>query len=313
MTSRTSPRLHRVRNSILAAILVVVLTIAAVAGWALNRYVFDHVEISNASEYEASLAADSAAEGSPVASVTTEDTSEPTVTISSYVYGIGADATTYYVADVTFDDITQLKSAFAQDSFGQNITEDPSDIAADVGASFAINGDYYGFRTSGIEIRNGVAYRDDGARVGAVIYTDGTMAVYDETSTNADELFADGAWMTLSFGPARVDDGLIVDGIDQVEVDTNIGNHSIQGDQPRTAIGMISANHYVFVVVDGRSDANAGATLPELAEIMVSLGATEAYNLDGGGSSTMVSDGEVINDLSGTGDERAVSDILWIG
>jgi len=301
-----------VRNTILAAILAVVLTVASVAGWALNRYVFDHVEIANASSNEASLAAESVTEGSAVTSLETADASDPTVTISSYVYGTGDDETTYHVADVILDDITQLNSAFADDAFGLNITEDPSDIASDVGASFAINGDYYGFRTSGIEIRNGVAYRDDSARVGAVIYSDGTMAVYDETSTSADALLADGAWLTLSFGPALVDDGLIVDGIDEVEIDTNIGNNSIQRDQPRTAIGMISANHYVFVVVDGRSTTNAGATLPELAEIMVSLGATEAYNLDGGGSATMVSEDEVVNDLSGKGDERGTSDILWI-
>lgn len=213
MTSSAVTRPHRVRNAVLATVLAVVLTVAAIAAWALNRYVFEHVELANVSSYEASLAADSAVDGASVASVTTEDASKPDVAISSYVYGTGDDATTYYVADVTFDDITQLKSAFAQDSFGLNITEDPSDIAADVDASFAINGDYYGFRTSGIEIRNGVAYRDDGARVGAVIYTDGTMAVYDETTTNADELLADGAWMTLSFGPALVDDGLVVDGI----------------------------------------------------------------------------------------------------
>ena len=313
MTTRALPRTHRTRNRILATALAVVLLFAAIAGWALNRYVIDHVEIANASQYELSVggsAADAAATDDEAS--TSTDAAGATTTVTSYVYGTGDDATTYYVADVVLSDITQLRSAFAEDSYGLNITENPSAIAADVGASLAINGDYYGFRTSGIEIRNGVAYRDDGARVGAVLYADGTMDIYDETTTTADALLAEGAWLTLSFGPALIDDGQIVDGIDQVEVDTNIGNHSIQGDQPRTAIGMISANHYVFVVVDGRSDTNAGVTLPELAEIMASLGATEAYNLDGGGSSTMVSDGSVVNDLSGKGKERGTSDILWV-
>lgn len=318
MSRGNTSRSHRVRNTVIAAILFVVLTVGGIAAWALNRYVVDHVEIADASQYEASLAAAEAdtadADADPAASTSTSTTTaeEPTVTITSYVYGTGDDAATYYVADVTFSDITQLRSAFADDAYGLNITENPSDIAASVGASFAVNGDYYGFRTTGIEIRNGVAYRDEGARTGAVIYADGTMAIYDETTTSADALLADGAWLTLSFGPALIDDGEIVDGIDEVEIDTNIGNHSIQGDQPRTAIGMISANHYVFVVVDGRSDENAGVTLPELADIMASLGATEAYNLDGGGSSTMVSEGSVVNDLSGKGEERGTSDILWV-
>ena len=76
---------------------------------------------------------------------------------------------------------------------------------------------------------------------------------------------------------------------------------------------MIDANHLVFVVVDGRSPGySEGVTLPELAQIMADLGATTAYNLDGGGSSTMYFDGEVVNDPLGKGDERGVSDILYV-
>ena len=134
----------------------------------------------------------------------------------------------------------------------------------------------------------------------------------DETSTNADELVAAGAWNTLSFGPAIVEDGAVVEGIEDVEVDTNFGNHSIQGDQPRTAVGVIDDNHLVFVVVDGRqSGYSEGVTLTELADIFVDLGAKTAYNLDGGGSSTMFFDGEVVNSPS-NGGERATSDILYI-
>jgi exopolysaccharide biosynthesis protein len=53
--------------------------------------------------------------------------------------------------------------------------------------------------------------------------------------------------------------------------------------------------------------------MTDLAEIMQSLGATTAYNLDGGGSSTMYFDGELVNDPLGTGTERGTSDILYIG
>ena len=64
-------------------------------------------------------------------------------------------------------DATALRSAFAQNQFGENIIENTSDIAADNDAVFAINGDYYGFRDTGIVIRNGVVYRDEGARAGS--------------------------------------------------------------------------------------------------------------------------------------------------
>ena len=156
-------------------------------------------------------------------------------------------------------------------------------------------------------------YRDDGARIGLAIYVDGAMEVYDETATTADDLLAAGVWNTMSFGPALVDDGGIVDGIEDVEVDTNFGNHSIQGEQPRTGLGMIDENHFVFVVVDGRSPGYSdGVTMTEFAEIFVDLGATEAYNLDGGGSATMYFNGELVNNPLGEGDERGTSDILYI-
>jgi len=232
--------------------------------------------------------------------------------VSQVVTGSGSDTVTYYVADVTLGDATDLRSAFAKDQFGENITETTSAIAEDNGAVFAINGDYYGFRDTGIEIRNGVLYRDDGAREGLAFYTDGTVQVYDETTTTGAELLDAGVWNTLSFGPAIVEDGQVVDGIESQEVDTNIGNHSIQGEQPRTLVGVVDENHLVFVVIDGRDEGySRGATLTEAAEILIGLGATTAYNLDGGGSSTMYFDGEVVNQPS-NGGERGTSDILYI-
>jgi exopolysaccharide biosynthesis protein len=328
------PKRRRVKRIVLAAVAVVVLAAGGGAYWALDRFVIDHVQISDVRAYEASVsssattaaassgtttitdgstssAADSAAAVVSDTSYTSDDAS---VTISTVVTGSGDSTVTYYVADVTLTDATVLRSAFANNEFGQNITEDTSDIAADNDAIFAINGDYYGFRDTGIVIRNGVVFRDEGARQGLAFYTDGTVKVYDETTTTADQLVADGVWNTLSFGPAVVENGEIVDGIDSVEVDTNVGNHSIQGEQPRTAVGIIDANHLVFVVVDGRSPGySAGVTMTGLAEIMQSLGAQTAYNLDGGGSSTMYFNGAVVNDPLGNGEERGVSDILYIG
>ena len=84
---------------------------------------------------------------------------------------------------------------------------------------------------------------------------------------------------------------------------------------PRTAIGLIDDLHYVFVVADGRTTDNAGLTLRELAGFMKDLGAETAYNLDGGGSSTMIFRGELINNPTTGGrrtEERSVSDIVYI-
>lgn len=283
--------------------------------WALDRFVADHVEIADASAYEAASGVDSGVTTTTGGTVAgdTYTSDQASITISTVVTGSGDSTVTYFVADVVLTDATALRSAFANDQFGLNITEDPSDIAASVGAVWAVNGDYYGFRETGIVIRNGVAYRDAGAREGMAFYRDGTVRIYDETTTTAADLVAAGVWNTLSFGPAIVEAGAVVSGIDQVEVDTNVGNHSIQGDQPRTAVGVMDTDHLVFVVVDGRSEGySEGVTLPELAEIFVGLGAVTAYNIDGGGSSTMVFDGALVNDPLGKGTERGTSDVLYI-
>lgn len=315
----------------LSAALVLVLALGGGTAWALDRFVVDHVEIADVQAYEAAQSGtadagtDAGTDGTTSATVsgatvsgatvsgTTATSEAASISISTVVTGSGDDQVTYYVADVTLSDATVLRSAFANNQFGTNITATTSAIAQANDAVFAVNGDYYGFRDTGIVIRNGVVYRDEGAREGLAFYRDGTVEVYDETTTTADELVAAGVWNTLSFGPAIVTGGEVVDGIEDVEVDTNVGNHSIQGDQPRTAVGVVDANHLVFVVVDGRSPGySAGVDLTELAQIMRSLGATTAYNLDGGGSSTLYFDGELVNDPLGTGAERATSDILYV-
>jgi len=311
-----NPRRTR-RRIVIGSTLAVVLVLGGGTAWALDRFVIEHVEITNVDEYEAQNSTTDATTVDTSDAVTTDtsyESDDASITISTVVTGSGDDTVTYYVADVVLTDATALQSAFAQNSFGENITETTSDTAEDNDAIFAINGDYYGFRDTGIVIRNGVVYRDEGAREGLAFYLDGSVKVYDETATTADELVADGVWNTLSFGPAIVEDSQVVAGIDSVEVDTNIGNHSIQGDQPRTAVGVIDDNHLVFVVVDGRSTGySKGVTLPELADIMTGLGATTAYNLDGGGSSTMYFNGELVNNPLGKNEERGTSDILYIG
>ncbi len=325
--AQRAQRPRRVRRAVIATSLAVVLAGGSTAAWALDRFVIDHVEIADVDAYVAAQSASTAdttaavstsaqAEGSTagVLTDTTYTSDDATVTISTVTTGSGDSTVTYYVADLVLSDATVLESAFADNAFGTNITETTSAIAAANDAVFAVNGDYYGFRDTGIVIRNGVAFRDEGAREGLAFYRDGHVEVYDETSTTAAALVEAGVWNTLSFGPALLEDGEVVDGIDEVEVDTNVGNHSIQGEQPRTAIGVVDDNHIVVVVVDGRSPGySAGVTMTGLAEIFQGLGAQTAYNLDGGGSSTMVFGGELVNDPLGKGTERATSDILYIG
>ncbi len=326
------------KQIILLSIIIIVLL--AVSYILADRYLIRHVEIADVTDYAAEVSAGGSALSmepdapaaapaqaqaavDPAGGIPAEDLpagdwsyrdEDASISITKVSSGSGRNALTYFVADVTLADAETLRSAFADNQFGRNIIADTSEIAAQNGAVFAINGDYYGFRTDGIEIRNGVIYRDEPARMGLAFYRDGSMRVYDETQTSAKALLVEGVWNTLSFGPALIDDGVVETSFEDASVDKNIGNRSIQGRNPRTGVGMVSNNHFVFVVVDGRSSGySMGVTLAQFAEIFQDLGCSEAYNIDGGGSSTMYFMGQVVNNPLGRSDERGTSDILFIG
>lgn len=82
--------------------------------------------------------------------------------------------------------------------------------------------------------------------------------------------------------------------------------------QPRTAVGVTGDGRLLLVVVDGRQPGySVGMTLQELADLMASLGAVDALNLDGGGSSTMWVNGVRVNRPS-DGVERGVGSALVV-
>ena len=218
--------------------------------------------------------------------------------------------TDVYVADITVSSAEYLKTALAQNSYGRNLKDTTSNMAEQSGAVLAINGDYYGFRDYGYVLRNGVLYRETAANGNdaLVVYGDGTMAAVSQDKVTAQQLKDDGAWQVLSFGPVLVEDGGIA-------VGTNAEVSQSKRSNPRTAIGMISPLHYIVVVSDGRTDDNEGLSLYELAQVFVDNGATFAYNLDGGGSTTLYFQGQVLNTpTSGNrSGERQVSDIVYFG
>ena len=81
---------------------------------------------------------------------------------------------------------------------------------------------------------------------------------------------------------------------------------------PRTAVAKLKDGKFLMITVDGRTESSGGIGLQDLAEYLLSLGATDAINLDGGGSSTMFLDGKVVNHPSDKEGERKVSDAILV-
>jgi hypothetical protein len=81
---------------------------------------------------------------------------------------------------------------------------------------------------------------------------------------------------------------------------------------PRTAVAKLKEGRFLMLTADGRSDESAGLDLYDLAAYMLELGAVDAMNLDGGGSTTMFLDGKVVNKPSDKEGERKIGDAILV-
>ncbi|MGN1021772.1 MAG: phosphodiester glycosidase family protein [Aristaeellaceae bacterium] len=213
---------------------------------------------------------------------------------------------TWYVADVQLADVSVWKSVTAAGMAPLTT------LVAGTDAVLAINGDDYGTHSYGVILRNGrLLRRQDTTRHMLIVESDGNLSMVTDRRSNpcsplADRLLAEGVWQTYEFGPALVENGEALAFPRAFDV---ISTRPARK-EPRTAIGQISPLHYCVIVVDGRQPGySEGISLQDLQQLFLRYGAQTAFNLDGGGSTEMWFQGELINQPSG-GHERSVSDII---
>lgn len=178
-----------------------------------------------------------------------------------------------------------------------------SSFASLVGAEAAVNGDFFGsgFSTDGPAMHAGTQWSGtDHTYVAPISFGDGFVAVPHHNNEGGP---AAGAEEVVSGHPTLLDDGSVVG---------NPGDPLCTNRHPRTAIGVTEDHRKLIVaVVDGRRTGASGMTCPELAALMAEFGAFDAVNMDGGGSSTMVVGGTVVNRPS-DGSQRTVGNHLGI-
>jgi hypothetical protein len=211
-----------------------------------------------------------------------------------------------FVADIVLRNPKLISSALAFNIFGgTNYVQTVSEMANEHDAVFAMNADYANHYSEGIVIKNGEILRSSQSyRELITLFDDGTVQSFKESEIEANTLLELGAWQTWSFGPVLIKEGVSVASV-------NDGLQRSFVDNPRSGFGWVSEYHYRFVTVDGRTDQSKGVDIEEFAQIFQYLEAQQAYNLDGGGSSTMYFKGEIINNPS-NGYERLVGDCVYI-
>ncbi|MEA4999407.1 MAG: phosphodiester glycosidase family protein [Candidatus Limiplasma sp.] len=212
----------------------------------------------------------------------------------------------FYVAHIKIKHPSQLRTGVA--SWLGSGTNRITAMAQRFQAVLAINGDYYSDRKAGLVIRQGETLRSKPSEQYDVLLIDaaGNFHIVKRDNLAMLDVYLSGALdirNVFSFGPALVIDGELQEIPEKYSFAPHYKN-------PRAAIGQLGALEYVCVVVDGRSDDSQGVTLEELAQAMADMGCTQAYNLDGGNSATLVLGGAIYNDKSAD-NERSVSDILY--
>lgn len=233
------------------------------------------------------------------------DTTYQDADISVEIEQVQRDDITYYVAEVYVRSMDQLSAAFADaDHLGRVAAT--SEIVNGQDAIFGVNGDYFNQQSWGVVIRNGELYKDQPRRDIMVFYDNGMMETYHPDEITTQQLLDDGARHVYSFGPLLMENGYPIPDF------SNISALWIR--HPRCGIGYIEPYHYIFIVVDGRRQGySIGMTLDEFAAEFYKYGCTSAYNLDGGGTATMIFMGELVNRPQGFTRERHISDAVVVG
>lgn len=258
------------------------------------------------SEAAYSLPVDDSAGYAPDPALFTETTYEDE-SISVVMEKYRENDSDYNVARVTIKSPTQLRTALAG-SFGSERTNTVTNLAEKYNAVVAMNGDYYANRSAGYIVRQGETYRKKPVKSKDMLIIDDLGDFHILVKSDAEKLKAilesDRTIINaFTFGPA-----LVIDGEKQAMPDSYEFN--IRGHEPRSAIGQVDELTYLLVVVDGRSDKNKGITVSQLADFMQRMGCTQALNMDGGNTATLVFNNALFCDKSNSG-ERSISDIIY--
>jgi Phosphodiester glycosidase len=148
-------------------------------------------------------------------------------------------------------------------------------------------------RTGGV-VRRHVPFAEPFGAIRAAIAIDGANVSIARRDELPDEPRGD----LLQAGPLLVRGGAVVRGDDE---GFSAGSHQFDSDitaerHPRAAIGITRRGELLAVTCDGRADDEAGLLIDELAEAMAALGAVQAMNLDGGGSTSLICGGRLRNE-----------------
>lgn len=224
----------------------------------------------------------------------------------------GEGTTTVMSARVKLTDVSQFRTGFAN-KYPSKQARHVNDMTKRFNAVMGIDGDYCLYHEQGIVVRNGqtLRMRPHKGRDELIVDENGDFHLITRTTqAKWDEYIAGGGTVlhAFCFGPALVVDGVPLTSLDAVTIDNGKAKKA-----QRMVIGQIGKLEYLILTNEGPESTapkSVGFDLVQMANLCVQFGLNNAYNLDGGSSSTIALNNQKINSPS-SHKNRMVGDCIW--
>ena len=211
----------------------------------------------------------------------------------------------YYLAHIIINDPSQLQSEMSYNSYGGQ-RELPTDAAKRLNWVIGVNGSNFDYATgrptyAGAVIKNRQVMEGTQTNGMEICLMSNGVLFSPDAGVDPYKLVLSDVTDSWSCGDTLlIDDGKAV----------NVGIQSYQFRYPRTAVGMVQPCEY-YLLVSGTHDYKGGMSYDEVRDTLMSHGCTFGKCMDGGGSSSLVFEGKLINNPAVNNEERAVSDFLF--
>ena len=217
------------------------------------------------------------------------------------------DDTLVWAVRVKLSDPSQLRTGMAG-KYPSKKVQRVSEMAKHFNAVLAINGDYFCHHSQGIVVRNGelLRQRPHKGRDTLIIDDKGDFTIIQHTTQKLWDAYEGKVIQAFCFGPGLVIDGQAMTSDKDVTIDLAKGKRT-----QRIAIGQVGELEYLILACEGpEQEGSVGMTILQFAALCKEMGCINAYNLDGGSSTSIVLNGRKINGLS-SGKIRSVGDCIY--
>lgn len=219
------------------------------------------------------------------------------------------DRSVFTISEVKIAHASQFRRFLADGQYGSDKQYTTTEMSASVNAVVASSGDFYKFRSYGTIVYGGEVQRFEGHYVDTCFINDDGDLVFSYRDQFANEEEAkqfvqdNNVRFSLAFGPVLVDNG-------EVKTTASYALGEVGSEYSRAALCQMDSLHYLLVNSCGEGSYQGRQTINTFAKYIGELGCQKAYALDGGQTTVITMDDQMISSVD-YGTQRRISDIIY--